>query len=174
MTGLLLPKRMQGTPQRATSGGEAIGKSSVHRMDSDDFVTRDNVTEQLEQLKAYVAERREEEPDYTLPKPSGWKLMVLMLTIPETSAGGVIVVDDAKEARALASPQGVILDMGPAAYSDPDRFMVDGVLTPWHDIGDRITITKYDAGMFQIANGQRLGFINDTQPIATIDKGWAL
>jgi len=173
MTGLLLPKRA--AAQRvAEATAESIGGSAVHRMDSDDFVTPENVSEQLAQLAKYVADRREEDPNYQLPQPSGWKMMVLMLTIPEKSAGGVIVMDDAKEARSLSSPQGVILDMGPAVYSDPSRFAVDGEIIPWHDIGDRITLVKYDASMFQIANGQRLGFINDTQPIATIDKGWTL
>ena len=167
MTGLMLPKRYK---DQATA--QSIASNSKHRMDSDDFVTPGDVVDQLAALDEYIALRKSEDENYALPAPSGWKIMVLMLTIPEKSAGGVIVLDDAKEQRALASPQGVILSMGPAAYTDRERFSVDGELVKWHDVGDRITIVKYDASMFQIANGQRLGFVNDTQPIATIDKGW--
>lgn len=168
MTKLLVPKHYA----REQAAADNIKSTAKHRMDSDDFVTPMDVAQQLDDLQAYLIERRASDPDYSLPAPSGWKLMVLMLTIPEKSAGGVIVLDDAKEQRALSSPQGVILAMGPAAYTDRERFSVDGELVKWHEVGDRIVCVKYDCSMFQIANGQRLGFLNDTQPISTIDKGW--
>jgi hypothetical protein len=95
-----------------------------------------------------------------------------MLTIPETSSGGVHIVDDNREARSMSSPQGVILNIGPGAYRDPARFSIDGVLTPWHKVGDRIQFVKYDAQPFQLPNGQRLGILTDTQPVALFDSGW--
>lgn len=156
---LLLPKHV------ATA--TAIAKTARHRMDSDDWATAKDVQEQLAQLQSYIDLRREDDPRYGLPHPTGWKIMMLMLTIPEKSAGGVIVIDDAKEARSLSSPQGVVLAIGPQAYQDPSRFS-----EPWLSIGDRISVVKYDANMFQLANGQRLGFVNDTQPVSVIDGGW--
>lgn len=174
MSGLVLPRHVHESlkKKRDEATAASIKKSAVYRMDSDDFVTKKDIREQLAALEDYMVARRAEEPDYHLPKPSGWKLMVLMLTIPDESAGGVIIVDDAREARALSSPQGIVLDMGPAAYSDPERFLVDGLLTPWCGVGDRITFIKYDASLFQLANGQRLGFLNDTQPVSVVDHGW--
>jgi co-chaperonin GroES (HSP10) len=157
--GLLLPK--------SVAVATAIAKTARHRMDSDDWATPKDVEEQLKQLQEYIDLRREDDPSYRLPIPTGWKVMMLMLTIPEKSAGGVIVIDDAKEARSLSSPQGVVLAIGDQAYQDPQRFSA-----PWLRIGDRITVVKYDASMFQLANGQRLGFVNDTQPISVIDSGW--
>lgn len=171
---LILPKHQQAALARDNSAATAIAQTAVHRMDSDDFLSPSDVGEQLDQLQDYLDLRRETDKSYKLPQPSGWKLMVLMLTIPEKSTGGVIVVDDAKEQRSLSSPQGIILAMGPAAYTDRERFSVEGELVKWHDVGDRITFVKYDASTFQIANGQRLGFFNDTQPVSTIDKGWVL
>ena len=167
MSKLLMPQHM-----RHAATADALKKTAVHRMDSDDFVSPADVAEQLVTLAKYVTDRREVEENYLLPQPSGWKLMVLVLTIPETTQGGLIVIDDSKEQKSLSSPQGIILAMGPAAYTDTDRFMVDGVLTPWHEAGDRISFVKYDATMFQLANGQRLGFLNDTQPLSKIDGGW--
>lgn len=167
---LLVPRHYK----RATEAAQSIAASAVHRLDSDDWANASNVREQMQALDAYIQQRREEDPAYRLPQPSGWKIMVLILTIPEKSAGGVHIVEDAREQRALASPQGVILAMGPAAYTDPDRFKVNGELQPWHVVGDRITFVKYDAAMFQLANGQRLGFLNDTQPLSRIDAGWQL
>lgn len=163
--GLLMPKRAI----VEAAAARAISQSSRHRIDSDDWATVSDVKAQLDQLQQYINERREQEPTYVLPTPNGWKLMVLMLTIPEKSAGGVIIVDDAKEARALSSPQGVVLATGSQCYKDPSRF--EG---PWCEVGDRICFVKYDASQFQIANGQRLGFLNDTQPVSTIDKGWSV
>lgn len=154
-------------PKQSFAAANAISKSAVHRIDSDDWATKKDVQAQLDQLYEYITERRAEEEDYQLPAAIGWKLMILMITIPEKSAGGVIVVDDAREQRSLASPQGVILDVGPQAFNDPARFD-----EPWVAVGDRITLVKYDATMFQLGNGQRLGFLNDTQPVSLIDRDW--
>lgn len=175
MPSMILPRHVAEARQREKAGlavAESIKKTSIHRLDSDDWAMPADVQEQLDMLHDYITQRREEEPSYVLPTPNGWKIMVLMLTIPEKSAGGVIIVDDAKEARALSSPQGVVLAVGPGAYTDPDRFEVNGEIRPWCEVGDRITFVKYDASLFQIANGQRIGFLNDTQPVSTIDRGW--
>ena len=174
MSGLLLPKSTIAQMRKASDDAAAqnIQSTAIHRMDSDDFIDPAGVQQQLDQLQAYVTARRAEQTGYHLPLPSGWRLQVLMLTIPTTSSGGVMIVDEAREQRSMASPQGVILAMGPSCYSDPKRFTVGGDLLPWHKVGDRIQFVKYDAQMFQIANGQRLGILTDTQPVATIDEGW--
>ncbi len=181
MTGLLLPRHQAAALQRQKGSTKdeatatAIATRSTNAMlASDDFVSVGDVKDQLTKLAEYVAFRREAQPDYELPKPSGWKLMLLILTIPDETTGGLILIDDSKEAKSLASPQGVILAMGPAAYTDRGRFSVDGLLTPWHKAGDRVSFVRYDAAMFQLSNGQRLGFLNDTQPVACIDQGWTL
>lgn len=173
MSGLLMPAHQRAAIQRQkkeAAAAENIQRTSVHALHSDDFVTPKEVQNQLGQLSDYLAERRAVEELYHLPEPCGWRLTILVLTIPEKSDGGVIIVDDAKEQRSLASPQGIVLSMGSAAYKDESRFP-DGA---WVRLGDRIQFTKYDATMFQIANGQRLGTLNDTQPIAVIDRNWEI
>lgn len=166
MSKLILPKHMAGQVASDRQLADMISKTSKHRIDSDDFVTKPDVRDQLEKLTDYVNERHEED-GYELPQPSGWKLMCLALTIPD-KVGNVIVIDDAKEARSLATPQGVILAMGPGCYVDPVRFPAG----PWHVIGDRISWVKYDATMFQLSNGQRLAFLTDTQPLSRLDGQW--
>lgn len=187
MTNLILPRRTHEALKRqekdaaAASSIAARRPEHVYSMDSDDFVSPVQVGAQLQDLQAYVDRRRETEGNeaYHLPRPSGWKLCLLVLTIPETSQGGVVIVSDSREAKSLSSPQGVILSMGPAAYTG-DRFVTQDVISleservPWHKVGDRISFVKYDAHMFQLANGQRLGFLNDTQPLALIDDGWTV
>lgn len=177
-TGLVLPRHTYVAEQRRKAGlrDEAvaanIAKSSHHRMDSDDFVTREDVAFQLHLLNGYIQARLSEDPDYHLPKPVGWRMQLLMLTIPDVSSGGVIVPDEAREQRSMASPQGVVLAMGGGCYKDPARFKLDGKLEPWCAVGDRVQLVKYDAQFYQIANGQRLGVVTDTQPVAVIDSGW--
>lgn len=168
MTDLLLPPHLRAAVHKQA----AAKRQSVNAIVSDDFATPADVKAQLDQLAAYVRERREVQPNYHLPKPSGWRISVLMLTIPDTTEGGVLMVEGDRDARAVASPQGVILAMGPNAYSDPVRFSVNGVLTPWHAVGDRIQFVKYDAQPFQLPNGQRLGVLTDTQPVSLLDSGW--
>jgi co-chaperonin GroES (HSP10) len=139
---------------------------------SDDFVSPADIRDQLKQLAEHVAERRKENLAYHLPLPSGWRISVLMLTVPEKTRGGVQIVDENREARSMGSPQGVILAIGPGAYRDPARFSVDGELSPWHKVGDRIQFVKYDAQPFKLPNGQTLGILTDTQPVALLDSGW--
>jgi co-chaperonin GroES (HSP10) len=179
---LVLPKHVaqqrmkEREKERNEAAQRAIAATTVHSMASDDFCTPQSVIDQLRALQDYVDARRKVEPEYDLPEASGWRLLVLMLTIPETTKGGLVIIDETKEQRAMMSPQGVILSMGKGAYTDPDRFSIKGwflrKIHPWHAVGDRITFVKYDAHTFQLANGQRLGVLNDTQPLTTLDRGW--
>jgi co-chaperonin GroES (HSP10) len=160
--------------ERQASVADNIQRSSINNLTSDDFVTVKEVERQLVELADYIRDRREAEPEYCLPHPAGWRVSVLMLTVPEVTEGGVHIVDDMREARGMASPQGVVLAVGAAAFQDRARFTVDGVLSPWMKAGDRVIWKKYDVTTFQIGNGQRIGFMNDTQAVATIDSGWNL
>lgn len=156
---------------KAAVTASAFSRNRGYRYDCDDFISQEGVQDQLKLLQDYVGEERAKNPNYFLPKPSGWKLTILLLTLPETSAGGVHIIDETREAKSVASPQGVILALGTQAYRG-DRFKVDGQLQQWHWVGDRIVFAKYDAMLFKLSNGQSIGMLNDTQPIALIDSGW--
>lgn len=171
---LILPRHIAAArrDQQQSAVADSITKSTTNHMTSDDFVTPKDVIAQLQELDDYIEERKQVSPDYMLPRPLGWRLTVLMLTIPETSAGGVVMVDEMREARSMSSPQGVVLSVGGAAYQDRSRFAIGGELDPWVKVGDRILWKKYDVTTFQIANGQRLGFMNDTQPVGIVDRDW--
>lgn len=173
MTGLLLPPHQAAMVKRRAAA-DAIQRSSINQMASDDFVTLKEAQRQLDQLQAYIDERRSFEPGYSLPRSMGWRISVLMLTIPETTDGGLHIVEEQREARALASPQGIVLDVGESAFQDAGRFSINGQIKPWVRPGDRILWRKYDVTMFQLGNGQRLGFMNDTQGFAIIDRNWTV
>lgn len=172
MTNLILPKATAQALRAERQVADSIQRSSVNQLTSDDFVTAKEVARQLAELADYIAARREIEPTYCLPHPAGWRVSVLMLTVPEVTDGGIHIVDEMREARGMASPQGIVLALGASAFQDKSRFSIGGELVPWLRVGDRVIWKKYDVTTFQIANGQRLGFMNDTQAVATIDSGW--
>jgi hypothetical protein len=175
---LLLPKNVamqRAAAKRDEAAAASIAHTRKYELQSDEFVGPAAVRAQLEQLGAYVAERRQASADgyeYGLLEPVGWKIMVLMLTLPSQTEKGLHMVSEALEMRAVTSAQGVVLGVGAGCYRDPQRFAVDGVIKPWIEPGDRITWVKYDAHLFHLANGQVLGFLTDTQPVAIIDRGW--
>jgi len=160
---LLLPRHVAAARAKekaaapARIGGFERPQNSARRVDTDDFISDGDVIDQIAQIP----------DDRPLPKPVGWRLMLLVLSAPETSEGGVIMVDDHREAKSLSSPQGVVLAMGDAAFKDPGRFD-----SPWCSVGDRVLFQKYGGRMFQLRSGQHLVFLNDTEIVGVVDGGW--
>ena len=144
-------------PTTRVGGYEAPTK---HALDTDDFITPEQVADQVAAFAEY---------DGVIPTPVGWRVAVLVLTIPEVSGGGLIMVDDHREARSLASPQGVVIALGDMAYKDTNRFHENH---PWVKVGDRVLFQKYGGRMFQLRNGQHIAILNDTEFAAVVDSDW--
>ena len=124
---------------------------------TDDFVRPADVREQLSTL-----------PEH-LPRPTGYYILVMALTIPETvGEAGIIVIDSSREAQAVSSPQGIVLELGPEAYQAEGKFESG----PWCKRGDRVLFQKYAGRTFRLANGQLLFLLNDDDIIAVVDDGW--
>lgn len=169
MTGLLLPRRYadQLAAKRAATApsvpANKVGGYETpikHALDTDDFLEPEQVAEQVEQFTKYTG---------PVPRPVGWRVAVLVLTVPDTTAGGLIMVDDHRDARALASPQGVVIAVGDSAYADPARFPNKQA---WVNVGDRVLFQKYGGRMFQLRTGQHVAFLNDTEFTGVVDTGW--
>jgi co-chaperonin GroES (HSP10) len=160
---LLLPKHVaaklkaQASATKAVPGFDAQKK---HALSTDDFIDPSDVAQQVADFLAY---------DGVVPRPVGWRVSVLVLTIPEITTGGVFMPSDDREARSLASPQGIVLSLGPTAYADPTRFPNK---LPWVNVGDRVMFQKYGGRMFQIRTGQHIAILNDTEFAGVVDGGW--
>lgn len=161
-SGRLAAATMQRT--RDEKAAASIAHSSKHELSSDEFMSHTDVDHQIDTLKKYVAGNRERFQQYFLPRPVGWRIAMLILQPPEKTSGGLELPTDVTEAYAHKSMQGVVIALGGSAYTDRERFP-DG---PWAKLGERILFKRYDAQTFELANGQRLGFLNDTQPIANM------
>jgi len=161
---LILPKHVAAQIRSAsTHTGKASGfqrDSNKHATHTDDFIDPADVAAQVRSFVEYEG---------AVPAPVGWRVAVLVLTIPEVTAGGLHMIDDSREARSLASPQGVVVAVGSQAYRDPERFP-DG--EPWVRVGDRVMFQKYAGRMFQIRTGQHIAILNDTDFAGVVDRGW--
>ena len=70
-----------------------------------------------------------------LPKPTGWRLLVLPFKQKEKTKGGLILAEDTIERSQVASTCGLVLDMGPHCYDK--EIYPEG---PWCKKGDWICL----------------------------------
>ena len=57
-----------------------------------------------------------------LPKPTGWRMLVLPFKMKEKTKGGVHLAESTLERQQVASQVGLVMAMGPQCYADKDRF----------------------------------------------------
>ena len=67
-----------------------------------------------------VKTSKTEEPK--LPKPTGWRLLVLPFKMKEKTKGGVILAENTLERQQVASQVGLVMAMGPQCYKDKERY----------------------------------------------------
>ena len=107
--------------------------------------------------------KKKEEPN--LPRPTGWRLLVLPFKMKEKTKGGVILAEDTLERQQVASQVGLVMAMGPDCYADKDRYP-DG---PWCKEKDWIMFARYAGSRIKIEGGE-MRLLNDDEVLATIDS----
>ena len=110
-----------------------------------------------------VKPSKTEEPK--LPRPTGWRLLVLPFKMKEKTKGGVILAEDTLERQQVASQVGLVMAMGPQCYKDKERYP-EG---PWCKEKDWIMFARYAGSRFKIEGGE-LRLLNDDEVLATIDS----
>ena len=70
--------------------------------------------------KLVGVEPTKEEPK--LPKPTGWRLLVLPFKMKETTKGGLVLAETTLERQQVASQVGLVMAMGPQCYKDKERY----------------------------------------------------
>ena len=98
-----------------------------------------------------------------LPKPTGWRILILPYTPSKETKGGIILADETVERNRLATNVGYVVSLGPDAYKDENKFP-DG---PWCKEGDWVLIGRYAGSRFKI-EGAEPRILNDDEIIATI------
>lgn len=91
-----------------------------------------------------------------LPDPCGYNLLVVLPEADEKTEGGVYVPDDLKDREHTASISGMVLKMGPDAFSDDIRFPSGAYCKE----GDWIVMQAYTGTRLKV-HGQEFRLIND-------------
>ena len=118
--------------------------------------------EKEEEINAY--ERLKEKESDKLPKPTGWRMLVLPFKLPEKTKGGLFLRADTLERQQVASTCGLVLAMGPHCY-DKEKFP-EG---PWCKKGDWVVFARYAGSRIQIDGGE-VRLLNDDEVLATIEN----
>ena len=107
--------------------------------------------------------KSEKEPK--LPKPTGWRLLVLPFKMRETTKGGLVLAETTLERQQVASQVGLVMAMGPQCYTDKERYP-EG---PWCKEKDWIMFARYAGSRIKIEGGE-MRLLNDDEVLATIDS----
>ena len=99
-----------------------------------------------------------------LPKPTGWRLLVLPHRGQGKTKGGVLLSDKTVEETQIATNVGLVLAIGPDAYNDKERFP-NG---PWCKKNDWVIFARYAGSRLNIEGGE-LRILNDDEILGTTD-----
>ena len=99
-----------------------------------------------------------------LPKPTGWRILVLPFKMKEKTKGGLIMAETTLERQQVASQCGLVVEMGQQCY-DKDRYP-EG---PWCKKGDWVVFARYAGSRIQIDGGE-VRLLNDDEILAPIEN----
>ena len=100
-----------------------------------------------------------------IPKPTGWRLLVLPFKMKEKTKGGLVLAETTLEKQQVASQVGLVMAMGPDCYKDKERYP-DG---PWCKVKDWVMFARYAGSRIKIDGGE-IRLLNDDEVLATIDS----
>jgi len=113
------------------------------------------------------AQQRPENMDQSIldriPKPTGWRIVVLPFKPPKRTKSGIVLAEQAVERQQIATVCGYVVALGPLAYADTDKFP-DG---PWCKEKDWIVFGRYAGARIGIDGGE-IRILNDDEVLATI------
>ena len=109
--------------------------------------------------------KSEKKEEAKIPKPTGWRMLVLRCKMKEKTKGGLVLAEATLERQQVASQCGLVLAMGPDCYKDKERYP-DG---PWCKVNDWVMFARYAGSRIKIDGGE-IRLLNDDEVLATIDS----
>jgi|TARA_R110001599_G_scaffold116023_2_gene283127 co-chaperonin GroES (HSP10) len=98
-----------------------------------------------------------------LPAPKGYKILIALPDIEEKTEGGIIKSAKSLQEEEVGSIVGMVLELGPDAYSDPRRFPSGAFCNE----GDWIVMRSYSGTRFKV-HGKEFRLINDDSVEAVV------
>ena len=99
----------------------------------------------------------------SLPKPTGWRIMVLPFQPKVKTKGGILLAEAALERQQSGTVWGVVLGMGPDCYRDKKRYP-EGA---WCKKGEWVVFARYAGSRLKIEGGE-IRILNEDEILATI------
>tara|TARA_R110002012_G_scaffold317666_2_gene534538 strand:+ start:1005 stop:1490 length:486 start_codon:yes stop_codon:yes gene_type:complete len=152
MSDLILPTHMAKTRKKQKTVKEIEKKQKEVE---DIYGKRESKLLDPENIDISVAEK--------LPKPTGWRVLILPYMGAERSKGGIILSDQTREREQLATVCGYVVAVGPDAYADQIKFP-EG---PWCKKGDWVIFARYAGSRLKIDGGE-LRLLNDDEILAIL------
>jgi len=94
--------------------------------------------------------------------PTGGHLLVLPEKVEEKTKGGIYLPETSREKEQQAATIGQLVAVGPSAWKDLD----DG--TPWADVGDKVSYSRYVGVSMTGQDGESYVLINDNDVLAKL------
>ena len=98
-----------------------------------------------------------------LPKPTGYRILIMPFQGKRKTNGGIVLTDETVERERLATVVGYVLSVGEDAYKDESRFK-----SAWCKEGDWILFGRYAGAKIPIEGGE-VRILNDDEVIATVE-----
>jgi co-chaperonin GroES (HSP10) len=111
----------------------------------------------------------EEELEAQIPRPVGYRLLILLPNVEEAFESGIVKAESTKHEEYVLSTVGAVIDMGEQAYKDRDRFPTG----PWCKIGDYVMFRANTGTRFKV-NNQEYRLMNDDSIEAVVEQPSAI
>ena len=98
-----------------------------------------------------------------LPRPTGWRILVLPFKMGEKTKGGVLLGQESLDRQQVASQCGNVIAMGDACYVDKERYPKG----PWCKVGDWVIFARYAGSRIEIEGGE-VRLLNEDEVLATV------
>lgn len=98
-----------------------------------------------------------------VPKPTGWRIVVMPFRPAAQTKGGLLLAKQAIEKQQIATVCGYVIEVGPLAYSDTEKFPGG----PWCKKGDWVVFARYAGARINLDDGE-IRILNDDEILATI------
>lgn len=98
-----------------------------------------------------------------IPRPTGWRIVILPYRGANKSKGGIVLADQTIERQQVSTTCGYVLSVGPLAYADTVKFPTG----PWCKKGDWIIFGRYAGARMNIDGGE-IRILNDDEILASI------
>ena len=118
----------------------------------------------------HLQEQAQSELDANIPHPVGYKILVALIRVEETfDEGTILKATKTVRDEYILSTAGMVLELGPQAYTDKERYPTG----PWCKPGDYVMFRANTGTRFKIGN-QEYRLMNDDSVEATVPNPKAI